>query len=567
MKTKRSLLTLLALILAIGMFPLTASAGSLQVVDDGSDTMVYAGGIYDLKVKAIGGTGDVTYTWQIGLGNGESGWSSGWHTITQYLDNWADTYSFESEIPSYGGQAHLMNNLRMDTAFFEDNGEDKTSDWHEIQFRCVAEDKEGNKGTSQVYNMYVYSYDAMKKRVNQENAFQMLTEPSGTEITREVGQAVDFTIHTNEFPEWMTDSEVRTDQYFEITDSSGTNTTKGDGGYHYSLNRYSPCTLTVVSHADLYCGPNLIKSASKTYTVTFQAKEETKQTADRVIFTLDTPVDGAKPPTTLWCVGANVKSLTWLRKEITERGIEDWEKMPSTASFKEGKRYMAEIVFTPDTGYEFAPKSDLKLTLTNNNYVNGSLAELTPDKLTVRVEFEATANNPFVDVAKSDYFYDAVIWAVKQGITKGTDATHFSPADPCTRAQVVTFLHRAKGSPEPSSTVNPFSDVTSSDYFYKPVLWAVEKGITNGVNPGYFGANDTCTRGQVVTFLWRAEGSPKPSSSVNPFTDVTSSDYFYEPVLWAVEKGITKGTSDKTFGPEDPCNRGQIVTFLYRDLG
>ena len=153
---------------------LTASAGSLQVVDDGSDTMVYAGGIYDLKVKAIGGTGDVTYTWQIGLGNGESGWSSGWHTITQYLDNWADTYSFESEIPSSGGQAHLMNNLRMDTAFFEDNGEDKTSDWHEIQFRCVATDEAGNKGTSQEYHMYVYSYDAMKKRVNQENSFQML---------------------------------------------------------------------------------------------------------------------------------------------------------------------------------------------------------------------------------------------------------------------------------------------------------------------------------------------------------------------------------------------------------
>lgn len=563
MKTKKLLAILLTMVMVIGLCPFTSFAGSLQVVDDGSDTMVYAGGIYDLKVKAVGAQGTVTYNWQLGYGNGESGWSYDWTSIAAHLSDW-NYFSFDSDLPN-----HLMNNLRMTTDRFGDNGEDKSSDWHEIQFRCVATDEAGNSGTSQEYHMYVYSYDAMKKRVNQENSFQMLTEPSSTEITREVGQAVDFTIHTNEFPEWMTDSEVKTDQYFEITDSSGTNTTKGDGGYHYSLTRYSPCTLTVVSHADLYCGPNLIKSASKTYTVTFKAKEETepsKQIADRVVFSLDTPVDGGKPVTTLWCVGANVKSLTWYRKVMTERGIEDWEKMPSTASFKEGKKYRAEIEFTPDTGYEFAPKSDLSLTLTNNNYINGGIEELSPEKLVVRVDFEATANNPFVDVAKGDYFYDAVIWAVKQGITKGTDDTHFSPADPCTRGQVVTFLHRAKGSPEPSSTTNPFSDVTPSDYFYKPVLWAVEKSITNGVEPGYFGAADTCTRGQVVTFLWRAEGSPKPTSSYNPFSDVTPSDYFYEAVLWAVEKGITNGTSDTTFGPEDPCNRGQIVTFLYRDL-
>ena len=176
--------------------------------------------------------------------------------------------------------------------------------------------------------------------------------------------------------------------------------------------------------------------------------------------------------------------------------------------------------------------------------------------------------NPFTDVAQGAYYYDCVLWAVKHDpqITNGTSASTFSPDKTCTRAQVVTFLWRANGCPEPEASGNPFTDVKPDAYYYKAVLWAVEKGITNGVSATAFGPDRGCTRGQVVTFLWRAAGQPVPTKTDNPFTDVKPDAYYYKAVLWAVEKGITKGTSAKKFSPENTCTRGQIVTFLYRDL-
>ena len=178
----------------------------------------------------------------------------------------------------------------------------------------------------------------------------------------------------------------------------------------------------------------------------------------------------------------------------------------------------------------------------------------------------SSKTNPFVDVSESDYFYEPVLWAVDKGITNGTDETHFSPDATCTRGQVVTFLWRAAGSPAPSSSTNPFTDVNSSDYYYNAVLWAVGKNITNGTSSTTFGPNDGCTRGQVVTFLHRFENAPAPASSTNPFVDVSSSEYYYTPVLWAVGKGITNGTDATHFSPNMTCTRGQIVTFLYRDM-
>ncbi len=174
------------------------------------------------------------------------------------------------------------------------------------------------------------------------------------------------------------------------------------------------------------------------------------------------------------------------------------------------------------------------------------------------------AENPFVDVTEKDYFYDAVLWAVAEDITKGTDATHFSPSGNCTRAQVATFLWRAAGMPEPESAVNPFSDVKADAYYYKAVLWAVENEITTGTGGGKFSPNGNCSRGQVATFLWRAAGSPEPTSAVNPFGDVKADDYFYKAVLWAVDQEITKGTDATHFSPAQVCTRGQVVTFLYR---
>ena len=172
----------------------------------------------------------------------------------------------------------------------------------------------------------------------------------------------------------------------------------------------------------------------------------------------------------------------------------------------------------------------------------------------------------FNDVKAGAYYADAVAWAVANGITSGTSSTTFSPDEGCTRGQVVTFLWRAAGSPEPTGAKNPFRDVKESDYFYKAVMWAVENGVTSGTSSTTFSPNNVCTRGQIVTFQWRANGQPKPKGSANPFKDVKADDYFYSAVLWAVENNVTAGTSKTTFSPNDTCTRGQVVTFLFRDM-
>ena len=174
--------------------------------------------------------------------------------------------------------------------------------------------------------------------------------------------------------------------------------------------------------------------------------------------------------------------------------------------------------------------------------------------------------NPFVDVIEGEFYYDAVLWAFYHDpqITKGTDSTHFSPKNTCKRRDVVTFLWRANGCPEPTETENPFTDVPDNAYYTKAVLWAVEKGITTGTGKDTFSPTATCKRRDVVTFLWRAKGCPTPTVTENPFTDVPAGKYYTDAVLWAVEAGITTGTTATTFSPAKTCTRGQIVTFLYR---
>ena len=171
--------------------------------------------------------------------------------------------------------------------------------------------------------------------------------------------------------------------------------------------------------------------------------------------------------------------------------------------------------------------------------------------------------NPFGDVKASDFYYTPVLWAVQQGITSGTSFSTFSPNEACTRGQIATFLWRAAGCPT-ARGANPFTDVKKSDYYYNAVLWAVDKGITSGTSKTTFSPDEACTRGQIAAFLWRFAGSKNPSTSKNPFSDVKKSDYYYNAVLWAVGKGITTGTSNTTFGPSESCTRGQIVAFLYR---
>ena len=175
-----------------------------------------------------------------------------------------------------------------------------------------------------------------------------------------------------------------------------------------------------------------------------------------------------------------------------------------------------------------------------------------------------TTKNPFTDVAQGAYYYDAVQWAVGKKITSGTSATTFTPNGICTRAQTVTFLWRSQGSPKAAGAENPFTDVSKDAYYYDAVLWAVEQGITNGTSASTFSPDATVTRGQTAAFLWRVAKQPQVDQTANPFADVTQDAYYYNAVLWAVAKEITNGTSSTTFYPDQGCTRAQIVTFLWR---
>ena len=176
--------------------------------------------------------------------------------------------------------------------------------------------------------------------------------------------------------------------------------------------------------------------------------------------------------------------------------------------------------------------------------------------------------NFFVDVFPGDYYYDAVLWAAENGITGGVDDVHFAPNAPCTRAQIVTFLWRSAGSPEPKN-LSSLSDVPADAYYAKAVAWALENGITAGTGNGMFSPDAACTRAQAMPFIYRsvqAQGGGMQGAWMfrNPFSDVDLENYYGEAVMWAVANGVTNGTSDTTFSPNNDCTRAQIVTFLYR---
>ena len=231
-------------------------------------------------------------------------------------------------------------------------------------------------------------------------------------------------------------------------------------------------------------------------------------------------------------------------------------------SVREGRDQTFTI--TPDKGYAVA---NVKIDGKSIGAVKSYTFENVSRTHTIEVIFMKANGNPqtgvFVDVATGSYYEDAVDWAVENGITKGTDDTHFSPDGICTRAQAVTFLWRAAGSPEPETRAMPFNDVPVGSYYYDAVLWAVENGITKGTSDTTFSPNMTCSRAQIVTFLWRSEKSPA-AGTANPFADVKSTAYYADAVLWAVKENITKGTTSTTFSPNADCTRAQIVTFLWR---
>lgn len=242
--------------------------------------------------------------------------------------------------------------------------------------------------------------------------------------------------------------------------------------------------------------------------------------------------------------------LTMVGGTFSVPGSVAWE-LPDTTTVVANRAYT--WIFTPDdtTNYESISGEIVLYNFVDTPYFPAIIGD--------------SSKFNFHDVTRFDYFYDAVKWAVDHDITSGTGRFTFSPNAACTRAQTVTFLWRAAGSPRPVSTVNPFTDVHYGDYFYQAVLWAVENGITMGTSATTFSPDATVTRAQVVTFLWRANGQPAAWNS--GFTDVSADAYYAKAVAWAVQNGITTGTGFGVFSPDAACTRAQIVTFLYRYLG
>ena len=265
----------------------------------------------------------------------------------------------------------------------------------------------------------------------------------------------------------------------------------------------------------------------------------------------------------------SASTVTWFYTDdyTNDYGSESWDGTPATSDQTAASNVMGLIsaigTVTKDSGDKIQAARSAYDKLTDaqkklvSNYNVLTEAEAAFAKLSTGL--------PFTDIKVSDYYCDAVKWAVEQGITTGTTDTTFSPNEGCTRSQMVTFLWRAAGSPEPTGKTNPFTDVKTDAYYYKALLWAIENGITKGTTETTFSPDETCTRGQMATFLYRNAKSPAVTGSAS-FTDVETGAYYSDAVAWAFRQGITKGASDTTFAPEATCTRGQMVTFLYRYL-
>lgn len=372
------------------------------------------------------------------------------------------------------------------------------------------------------------------------------------------------------------------------------NTGKGDVPYSYYP------TVNEAKEAAKKAGggtvTDLTSQTAKTYTVTLKFAND-GETADRVltvaengIVILPTPTRSGRYAFRYWTDGTNTYaagSEYTVTKEATLTAI--WRYTGSSSSGitssypvsvprvdngsisvtpgAASKGTTVTITVKPNDGYELS-----KLTVTDQSGNRLSLNDQGNNKYTFTMpsgkvnvdaafsKIETTMN--FWDVKQGDYYYDAVKWAVEKRITEGTGANFFSPNASCTRAQMVTFLWRAAGSPAPKSTANPFTDVSASDYYYNAVLWAVENGITTGASADRFAPGATVSRAQTVTFLYRANGSPAANGA--SFSDVAADEYYANAVAWAVQNGITTGTGNGKFSPNADCTRGQIVTLLYR---
>ena len=284
--------------------------------------------------------------------------------------------------------------------------------------------------------------------------------------------------------------------------------------------------------------------------------------------TTDTVFDKATTIYAHWTRNSSSGSHTTYYPVNTPAKSEGGSVVVSPKSASKGSA--VTVTVTPESGYQVSSvqavdKDGKKLTLTDKG--DGKYSFVMPgSKVAVSASFaqvqKPEEKDPYGDVSKDSYYYDAVKWAAETGVTTGVGDGLFAPEWVCTRGQIVTFLWRASGSPAPKATELPFTDVAADAYYAQAVLWAVENGITNGTSETTFSPDQTCTRAHAVAFLYRMSGSPAAAGST--FSDVAADAYYSTAVAWAVEKGITNGTSGTTFSPDDTCTRGQIVTFLYR---
>lgn len=340
----------------------------------------------------------------------------------------------------------------------------------------------------------------------------------------------------------------------------------GIGGYSYTV-RFdanggtlkSEDTLNIAAYGVLSSLPTPSRSGSYRFDGWFTEKTGGTKVTDEEVYETDTTLYAH------WIYTGGSSASTY---SISTLETENGTVSVSPRYAERGD--IVTVTVDPDKGYTLET-----LTVTDKN---GSTVDVIDNgdstysftmpagKVTINATFmeENSMLNFFVDLFLDDYYYDAVYWAAANGITDGIDDIHFAPNDVCTRAQIVTFLWRAAGSPEPE-TVSSFADVSADSYYAKAVAWAVEQGITIGTGDGNFYPDAPCTRGQSVVFLWRSQKSAA-ADGVNPFTDVVADDYYADAVLWAVKENVTNGTSETTFSPAEDCTRAQIVTFLWRTL-
>ena len=371
------------------------------------------------------------------------------------------------------------------------------------------------------------------------------------------------------------------------------NTCKGDAPYSYYI------TVEAAKDAAKKLGggtvTDLTSPSTNNFTVTLKfdngEADQTLTVAENGTVILPTPTRSGSYAFRYWADGTNTYaagSEYTVTKEATLTAV--WSYTGSSSSSSSSSSYLVSVPSVANGSVSVTPRSASKgttvtitvkpndgyeldkLTVTDqsgnrlslNDQGNGKYTFTMPSgKVNVGAAFSKIETAiSFSDVKLGDYYYDAVKWAVEKGITEGTSAETFSPGASCTRAQMVTFLYRAAGSPAPKSTTNPFKDISSTDYFYNAVLWAVEQGITSGTSADTFSPTATVTRGQTVTFLYRAAGSPAVSGG--SFSDVATDAYYSNAVAWASQNNITSGTGNGKFSPGADCTRGQIVTLLYR---